>query len=91
MAITIVLALIPVYLQTKNVVVYQPGPGMYNLYRLQTKHFSFLFIVPFLVSYATNLNSTTGLTISNPDDLAAQVDHFSFLVSASFCFMYFCS
>ncbi len=42
-AVVIVLALIPVYLPTRGVGVYQSGPGMYNLYHLQIKHFSFIY------------------------------------------------
>jgi uncharacterized protein YvpB len=45
------------------------------------------YIVPFLLTYATDLLDTTGLTISNLKDLAAKVDHFIFYFLHVFAYL----
>ncbi len=78
-AIVVVLAFIPLYLQVNSAAVNPPNSGADNLCCLWMKTFSLLLEVSFLATYLTDQNGTNTLLATNIDNLNTQVDHCSFL------------
>lgn len=72
--ITVVVALIPVYLETKAVTVYRPNPGTDNN-TAKLKRFSLSFLVAFLLIYVTNYKNPYLLPVTNIAELETQVGY----------------
>lgn len=78
--IIVIVSLIPIYLDVRDITLYRPNAGIDRCYSLKMKNFPIFLSAPFLLIYETDTSGADLSWVSNTDRLSNEVKYSSFFI-----------